>query len=68
MTAIHLHFKSNVGTTYKRALTRFYRVRDQMIPRSFEALAMLAKHDNWSVLTMQKEDARCANPVTLIRR
>lgn len=45
MTAIHLHLKQHVGTTYKRALTRFYRARDQVIPGDFELLAVILRHD-----------------------
>ncbi|WP_286750500.1 hypothetical protein, partial [Sphingopyxis sp. SCN 67-31] len=39
MTAIHLHVKSHVGTTYKRALTRKNPRRDQVVPARPDDLA-----------------------------
>ena len=62
MTAIHLHYTSDVGTTYKRALTRIFRVRDQVIPGRIALLATRATHDSWSVLNRQKEDDTMRKP------
>ncbi|MBB4633976.1 hypothetical protein GGQ98_003634 [Sphingosinicella soli] len=35
IAAIHLHFKSHVGTTYKRALTRSNLARDRAVSLRF---------------------------------
>jgi Conjugal transfer protein TraD len=62
MTAIHLHFKSDVGTTYKRALERFHLSRDGVIPRDFNALRLIDRRDNWSVPDDQQEDNPMRKP------
>jgi hypothetical protein len=53
MAAIHLHFISDVGTTYKRALTRFHLSRDAGVPSGFSALRLIDTADNWLVLDEQ---------------
>jgi hypothetical protein len=49
MTAIHLHLKSDVGTTYKRALKRFHQSREREISRDFTTLPLIDSGDNWCV-------------------
>ena len=62
MTAIHLHLKEHVGTTYKRALERFHLSRDGEVPRDFSALRLIDAADNWSVLTTQRKDSQMRKP------
>ena len=47
MTAIHLHFKSDVGTTYKRALKRFHHSRDWFVPRNPALFTLIERAANW---------------------
>jgi hypothetical protein len=46
MTAIQLHLKQHVGTTYKRALKRFHLSRDCIISRDFMGLCLIERDDN----------------------
>jgi hypothetical protein len=62
MTAIHLHLKEHVGTTYKRALERFHLSRDGKVPRDFSALQLIDPGDNWSVRTLQWKDTDMRKP------
>ncbi|MEO8722332.1 MAG: hypothetical protein ABI395_02245, partial [Sphingobium sp.] len=62
MTAIQLHLKQHVGTTYKRALERFHQSRDSKVPRDFNRLRLIDPGDNWSVLTLQDEDGPMRKP------
>src|SRR4051794_3810580 len=62
MRAIQLHLKSDVGTTYKRALERFHQSRDGKVPRDFSTLRLIVPLDIWSVLTTQQEDSTMRKP------
>jgi hypothetical protein len=46
MTVIHLHLKSDVGTTYKRALKRFHQSRECEISGDFTTLPLIESVDN----------------------
>jgi len=50
MAIVHLHVKSHVGTTYKRALKRFHHLRDGVVPAEFRPLSLIGRSDNWFVL------------------
>ena len=62
MTAIHLHFRSDVGTTYKRALQRFHLSRDAVVSSGFSALLLIDRSDNWIVLDVQLKDDAMRKP------
>jgi hypothetical protein len=53
MTAIHLHLKAHVGTTYKRALQPFADFRDHTVSGDFSNLASMRMRDSWSVRSPQ---------------
>jgi hypothetical protein len=41
MTGIDLHFRSDVGTTYKRALKTFHDFRDGIVAGCFTVVALI---------------------------
>src|SRR3546814_3926825 len=55
MTAYHLQQKAHVGTTYKRALTRFHRARDHKVARDFSRLNGDETRHSWFVRPSDKE-------------
>jgi hypothetical protein len=62
MAAIHLHYKSDVGTTYKRALRRFHLSRDAVVPSHPGALQLIEGPDNWIILIVQRKDGPMRKP------
>jgi hypothetical protein len=62
MTAIQLHSKQHVGTTYKRALERFHQSRDGQVSRDFKALRLIERSDNWFVHASQGKDRPMRKP------
>ena len=64
---LHLHFKSHVGTTYKRALTRKIPGRDREVPHRPDRLAASGKAPLYDGRITTKGDATCANPAISIR-
>jgi hypothetical protein len=62
MTAVNLHYTSNVGTTYKRALQRFHLSRDVIVSSGFSALPLIDSLDNWIVLHIQLKDDAMRKP------
>ncbi len=62
MAANHLHYTSDVGTTYKRALRRFHLSRDAVVPSHPDTLRLIGHPDNWIVSTAQRKDDRMRKP------
>ncbi len=62
MAAIHLHYKSDVGTTYKRALRRFHLSRDAVVPSYPGTLQLIEHPDNWIILAAQRKDNPMRKP------
>jgi hypothetical protein len=62
MAAIHLHYTSDVGTTYKRALRRFHLSRDAFVPSHPGTLQLIERPDNWIILTVQRKDDPMRKP------
>ncbi|MBE1528978.1 glutamate mutase epsilon subunit [Sphingopyxis sp. OAS728] len=62
MRAIHLQQNEHVGTTYKRALTRFHRARDHSFSQDFSYLNGTPTHHSWFVLHSQMEGQTMRKP------
>src|SRR3546814_777262 len=62
MTAYHLQQKAHVGTTYKRALTRFHRARDHKVARDFSRLNGDETRHSWFVRPSDKEGQTMRKP------
>jgi hypothetical protein len=62
MTAIHLHFKADVGTTYKRALKRFHHSRDVFVPRNLTLFTLIEWTSNWCALNAYLRNSSMRKP------
>src|SRR3546814_3332380 len=62
MRAIHLQQNEHVGTTYKRALTRFHRARDHKVARDFSCLNGDETRHSWFVRLPQTEGQTMRKP------
>src|SRR3546814_4861485 len=62
MRAIHLQQNEHVGTTYKRALTRFHRARDHKVARDFNCLNGDETRHSWFVRLPQTEGQTMRKP------
>src|SRR3546814_3332204 len=59
---IHLQQNEHVGTTYKRALTRFHRARDHKVARDFNCLNGDETRHSWFVRLPQTEGQTMRKP------
>src|SRR3990167_6637031 len=62
MAPIHLRQNEHVGTTYKRALTRFHRARDHKVARDFSRLCAGETWHSWAVHSTQRKDNSMRKP------